>query len=91
MSEWIANQLRDLRKMQDDIQTVIDALDPPKPKRKYKRRKPITVEHQRSPERRELDVNLRSSTVAPRDEERMKLLNGEHEVSHVTSGGRQDG
>lgn len=62
MSEWIEEQLRQAREVRDQAQAVIDALDPPKPKRKYTRRKPI-VEKQRSPEQQELDASLRAPLV----------------------------
>lgn len=63
MSEWIDKQLEEARKMRDDAQAVIDALDPPKPKRKYTPRKPIQVEQQRSPEQQELDTGLRTKAA----------------------------
>jgi len=62
MSEWIEEQLRQARELRDQAQAVIDALDPPKPKRKYTRRKPI-VAKQRSPEQVELDASLRAPLV----------------------------
>lgn len=81
-SEWIDNQLRELRAHQADVQSVIDALDPPKPKRRRKRKAT-------SPEARELDMSLRTAPTGPRAEERRRIVNGEHEVAHVTSGGAQ--
>ena len=83
MSEWIDAQLRDLRQMQEDIQRVIDALDPPKRRR---RRRPSLAA---SPERRELDLSLRTASTAPRAEERRRIMNGEREVAYVTRGGEQ--
>jgi hypothetical protein len=63
VSEWIDNELREWTKKRDEIQTIIDALSSPKT-RKYKRggvvdkRRRIHQEAMRSPEQRELDVNL---------------------------------
>ena len=63
VSEWIDKQLEEARKVRDDAQAVIDALDPPKPKRKYTRRKSIQVDIQRSPEQQELDAGLRAKAA----------------------------
>jgi len=87
MSEWIDNFVKQMREEIVERQIVIDALIPPKPRRK--RRKKVAAPL--TPEQRELTVNLRTSTAGIRPQERELIVNGDRELAYVTTGGEQDG